>query len=35
LHKAGGRLSVIQASPEILQLFQTMRMHQHFTVSGK
>ena len=35
LRKLGGRLSVTHASPEILQLFQTMRMHQHFTVSGK
>jgi anti-anti-sigma factor len=35
LSKAGGRLAIIQASAEILELFQTMRMHQHFSVSGK
>ena len=34
LYKIGGRFSVIHASPEILELFQTMRMHQHFSVSG-
>jgi len=34
LRKAGGRLAVIHASAEILELFQTMRMHQHFSVSG-
>jgi anti-anti-sigma factor len=34
LRKVGGRLSVIHASGEILELFQTMRMHQHFSVSG-
>jgi anti-sigma B factor antagonist len=34
LRKTGGRLAVIHASAEILELFQTMRMHQHFSVSG-
>ncbi len=34
LRKAGGKLAVIHASEEILELFQTMRMHQHFSVSG-
>ena len=34
LRKVGGRFSVIHASAEILELFQTMRMHQHFSVSG-
>ena len=34
LRKVGGRLAVIHASAEILELFQTMRMHQHFSVSG-
>jgi anti-sigma B factor antagonist len=34
LRKVGGSLSVIHASAEILQLFRTMRMHQHFSVSG-
>jgi anti-anti-sigma factor len=32
--KVGGRLAVIHASTEILELFRTMRMHQHFSVSG-
>ena len=35
LRKVGGRLAVIHASSEILELFQTMRMHQHFSVSGE
>jgi anti-anti-sigma factor len=34
LRKVGGRLAVIHASAEILALFQTMRMHQHFSVTG-
>jgi len=34
LRKAGGRLAVIHASEDILELFQTMRVHQHFSVSG-
>jgi anti-anti-sigma factor len=34
LRKLDGRLSVIHASAEILELFRTMRMHQHFSVSG-
>lgn len=34
LSKLGGRLAVINVSAEILDLFQTMRMHQHFSVSG-
>jgi anti-anti-sigma factor len=34
LRKVGGRLAVVHASAEILELFQTMRMHQHFSVSG-
>ena len=34
LRKVGGRLAVVHASAEILDLFQTMRMHQHFSVSG-
>ena len=34
LHKQGGRLQVIHASREILDLFRTMRIHQHFSVSG-
>ena len=34
LQKVGGRLRVIHASRDLLQLFQTMRMHQHFEISG-
>ena len=31
--KAGGHLSVIHVSDEILELFRSMRIHQHFSVS--
>ena len=34
LKKAGGELTVIHASKDILDLFRTMRIHQHFSVSG-
>lgn len=34
LRRVGGSLAVIHASAEILELFQTMRMHQHFSISG-
>lgn len=34
LKKAGGELTVIHASKDILDLFHTMRIHQHFSVSG-
>jgi anti-anti-sigma factor len=34
LKKAGGELTVIHASPDILDLLRTMRIHQHFSVSG-
>ncbi len=34
LKKTGGELTVIHASKEILDLFRTMRIHQHFSVSG-
>jgi len=34
LRNVGGRLSVIHASAEILELCQSMRMHQHFSISG-
>jgi anti-anti-sigma factor len=34
LKKAGGELTVIHASNDILALFRTMRIHQHFSVSG-
>ena len=35
LHKLGGRLAVIHVSREIMELFRTMRIHQHFGVSGE
>ena len=34
LKKAGGQLVVIHASDDILHLCKTMRIHQHFSVSG-
>jgi anti-anti-sigma factor len=34
LRKTGGQMAVIHASEELLELFRTMRMHQHFSVSG-
>lgn len=34
LKKAGGELKVIHASKDIMHLFQTMRIPQHFSVSG-
>ena len=34
LHKVGGGLAVIHASAEVLELFRTMRMHQHFSITG-
>jgi len=34
LRKAGGRFAVIHASADLLELFQSMRMHQHFSVTG-
>jgi len=34
LHKLGGRLAVIHASKDIMDLFHTMRIHQHFSVTG-
>jgi anti-anti-sigma factor len=34
LRKAGGKLAVTHASAEILALFRTMRMHQHFSITG-
>ena len=33
ISKAGGKLAVIHASKEILDLFRSMRIHQHFAVS--
>ena len=34
LRKVGGQFALIHVSPELMDLFKTMRMHQHFTVSG-
>lgn len=34
LKKTGGHLSVIHATQDLLELFHTMRMHQHFSISG-
>lgn len=34
LLQAGGKLSVVNASADVLDLFKTMRLHQHFSVSG-
>ncbi len=34
LKKTGGSLAVVQASEDILRLFKTMRIHQHFSVAG-
>lgn len=34
LHRVGGRLAVIRASKDIIDLFHAMRIHQHFSVSG-
>jgi anti-sigma B factor antagonist len=35
LRKVGGRFAVIHASEDLLALFQSMRMNQHFSVTGK
>jgi anti-anti-sigma factor len=34
LRKMGGQLAVINASTDLLELFRSMRMHQHFSVTG-
>ena len=34
LRRAGGQLAVIHVSGEIMDLFTTMRIHQHFSVSA-
>jgi anti-anti-sigma factor len=34
LRKLGGTLAVVHASKDILDLLHTMRIHQHFSVSG-
>ena len=33
ISKVGGKLAVIHASQEILGLFRSMRIHQHFSIS--
>lgn len=35
LSQVGGRLGIVRASPEILDLLRTMRIHQHLSVSGE
>jgi anti-anti-sigma factor len=34
MRKANGRLEVIHASREILDMMRTMRIHQHFSITG-
>jgi len=34
MSKVGGELAVIRASADLLALFQAMRMHQYFTITG-
>jgi anti-anti-sigma factor len=34
MRKMGGQLSIVHASNELLELFRSMRMHQHFSVTG-
>jgi anti-anti-sigma factor len=34
LRKVGGQFALIHASEDLLALFQSMRMHQHFSVTG-
>jgi anti-anti-sigma factor len=34
LSKVGGKLAVVNASKEILELFRAMRIHQHFSIGG-
>ena len=35
LRSVQGTLAVVNASPEILELLRTMRIHQHFEVAGR
>jgi len=35
ISKAGGTFSVVKASDEIVELLRSMRVHQHFSVSGR
>ena len=34
LRKVGGQLALIHASNDLVDLFRSMRMHQHFSVTG-
>jgi anti-sigma B factor antagonist len=34
MNKTGGKLKVINASPEVLELFRSMRLDRHFSVTG-
>ena len=34
MRRQGGRLSVVHAPADILHLMRSMRIHQHFSVSG-
>jgi len=34
MRKAGGRLTLIHTSGEVLDLLRTMRIHQHFSITG-
>jgi len=35
LSKVQGKFAVVNASDEILELFRTLRIHQHFRVAGR
>lgn len=35
MRKTGGRLAVVHATSDVLELFRAMRIHQHFGVSGQ
>jgi len=35
ISKTGGQMEIVNASADLLALFKTMRMHQHFRISGK
>ena len=35
IHSAGGGFAVVHASDEVLELLRSMRIHQHFEVTGR
>jgi anti-anti-sigma factor len=35
LKASGGQLEVVRASQDVLELLKSMRLHQHFSISGK